>query len=81
MGRAACFTGRVTARYTPAVTRDPLDMDSPVARTKRRGPREVTLHIRVTVEMAESIDKLAEEEERNRSDMLRILISRGWKRS
>jgi hypothetical protein len=61
--------------------KDPLEMDPPVARVSKRGPREVTLHIRVTGQMAASIDKLAEKEQRNRSDMLRILIMRGWERS
>jgi metal-responsive CopG/Arc/MetJ family transcriptional regulator len=64
------------------MAKDPLDMDSPVARTTgTRSKREMTLHIRVTEEMVKRLDEQARKEQRSRSDMLRVLIRRGWERS
>ena len=64
-------------RYTIWVA-DASNLDPPVARTGgKRPPREVTLHIRVTQQAVEAIDRLAEEQQRTRSDMIRILLKRG----
>jgi hypothetical protein len=68
-------------RYSKRVM-DPKKVDPPVARTGgKRAPREVTLHLRVTLEYAAYIDSLAAKEERTRSDMLRILLRRGTEHS
>ena len=64
------------------MNRNPAEMDPPVARTTGKRPnREVTIHIRVTEQMLDGIDKLAKNEERTRSDMIRVLIRRGWERA
>lgn len=55
-------------------------MDPPVARTKRPA-REVTVHVRLTADALARIDQLAAQEERTRSDMVRVLIRRGWERT
>lgn len=56
-------------------------MDPLVARSGKRAPREVTLHLRVTQELADYLDGMAEAEERTRSDVLRTLLRKGMERS
>lgn len=57
-------------------------MDAPVARTgRKRAPREVTVHVRLTQEASDYIDMLAVKEERTRSDMVRLLLRRGMEHS
>lgn len=57
-------------------------MDPPVARPgKKRAPREVTLHLRVTQELADYLDGIAEAEERTRSDVLRTLLRKGMEKA
>lgn len=55
-------------------------MDPPVARPGKRAPREVTLHLRVTQEMVDYLDSLAEQEDRTRSDVLRTLLRKGMEK-
>lgn len=64
------------------MARDPQQMDPPVARTGGKRPiRSETVHIRLTEDALAQLDKLAAQEERTRSDMIRVLIRRGWERS
>lgn len=72
---------RDTLRYAGVVA-DPSRMDPPVARTGgRRAAREVTVHVRLTREASDYIDRLAEKEQRTRSDMVRLLLRRGMEHS
>jgi len=59
---------------------DPTDLDGPVVRSKRAA-REITVHVRMTAEALDRIDRQAAREERTRSDMIRVLLRRGWERS
>lgn len=57
-------------------------MDPPVARAAgKRAVRDETVHIRLTRDALQRIDALATQEERTRSDMIRVLLRRGWERS
>lgn len=59
-----------------------MDMDSQVARTTgTKAKREVTLHVRLAQESLDNIDEQAEKEGRTRSDMVRMLLRRGWEKS
>lgn len=52
-----------------------------VAERMLRRPDKAMLHLRLPEDVIARIDVLAKEEERNRSDMIRTLITRGWERS
>jgi metal-responsive CopG/Arc/MetJ family transcriptional regulator len=53
-------------------------MDPPVARTGgAKSKREATIGVRLTPDALAYIDKLAEKEERTRSDMIRVLLRVG----
>lgn len=53
-------------------------MDSPVH--GQREPRTERVNVRLTTAEQAEIDRIAEKEQRTRSDMVRILINRGMER-
>jgi len=57
-------------------------IDPPVQRRGgHREPRDVKIVVRVTATSRGIIDRMAEKEQRNRSDMIRILLHRGIEKS
>lgn len=56
------------------------ELDPPVRQRKTaRRPRVVAM--RITEDALRAVDEQAEKEGRNRSDMLRVLLQRGWNAS